>query len=58
MTQYFGIINIALYVLAFGGGCAFYRYWLKRDPAKLEAWAQAIKAKAAEVEAKAKKTEG
>jgi hypothetical protein len=52
------IINMAALTLshaaAIGIGAAGYRYYLKRDPAKLEAWAQAIKAAAQKIEDKVK----
>lgn len=52
------IITITLYVVAalllIGTGAAGYRYMLKRDPAKLEAWAKAIKEASARAQAKAR----
>lgn len=39
------IVLIVVAVVCFGAGAAFYRYMLKRDPEKLEAWARAIREK-------------
>jgi hypothetical protein len=49
------IIIAALSFVAGGAlGAAGYRYYLKRDPAKLEAWAQALKAAGQKIEEKVK----
>jgi predicted negative regulator of RcsB-dependent stress response len=45
---------VCSHILAAGAGAAGYRYYLKRDPAKLEAWAQAIKAASQKIEDKVK----
>lgn len=37
------LIQAGTHIVAFGVGCMFYRYWLRRDPARLERWAQEIK---------------
>lgn len=39
------LFDILYFALGVAVGCVFYRYMLKRDPAKLEAWAKAIKEK-------------
>jgi hypothetical protein len=38
------LVNAIVLVVGFGAGAAFYRYTLKRDPAKLDAWSAEIKA--------------
>jgi hypothetical protein len=46
------LVLIAVAVACVGLGAAGYRYLLKRNPEKLEAWAAAIKEKAAAAQAK------
>jgi hypothetical protein len=44
----------ASHIVAAALGAAGYRYYLKRDPAKLEAWAQALKVAGKQIEEKVK----
>lgn len=45
MTNLLGLVPYAAcFVVGGGVGAMFYRYMLKRDPAKLEQWAAQIKA--------------
>jgi hypothetical protein len=46
-------INVLCVAVGLAGGAAGYRYWLKKDPARLEALAQQIKALRKKVEDKA-----
>jgi drug/metabolite transporter (DMT)-like permease len=39
----FGFLIVLAGAAGFGLGCAWYRRALKKDPAKLEAWARQIK---------------
>jgi hypothetical protein len=48
------IISTITGIACLGLGAAGYRYYLKRDPAKLEAWAQALKTAGEKIEAKVK----
>lgn len=36
-------VGVPAFLFGCGLGAAGYRYWLKRDPAKLEKWAQEAK---------------
>jgi len=36
------LTEIATHAVAFGAGAWFYRWMLRRDPAKLERWAQEL----------------
>lgn len=48
-----GLLGPCLWMLlGFAVGCWFYRWMLKRDPAKLEMWAQEAKALAAKAKEK------
>jgi hypothetical protein len=48
------LTNLVALLAGVGIGAAGYRYYLKRDPSKLEAWAQALKAAGDTIKAKVK----
>ncbi len=49
------VTHLAAFLIGAGAGLAAYRYSLKRDPEKLEAWARAIKVASATAQSKLRK---